>query len=102
LVGAIFTDKAYDNIEDVELGLDFAEGFERVYPLDYRKSLTFLSKYCPTTPAQEKAVKDGVDLLNAGESFSVISARFSRLLGKRPTTTAADFSEFDVPRTPKR
>ena len=41
-IGAIFTEKSYNNIEDVEMGLSFAEGFEQMYPADYMESLTLL------------------------------------------------------------
>jgi superfamily II DNA helicase RecQ len=37
--GALFTDRMYFTLEDVELGLSFTEQFDKLYPIDYLQSL---------------------------------------------------------------
>ena len=42
IIGAIFSNKSYANIQDVEMGLGFVEGFDKLYPSDYSQSLFIL------------------------------------------------------------
>jgi hypothetical protein len=35
IIGTILTEKPYTTIQQVEMGLNFAEGFEQMYPADY-------------------------------------------------------------------
>ena len=44
IVGALFTDKTYFSLEDVELGLAHAEQFDKLYPADYLQSLQHLEQ----------------------------------------------------------
>ena len=60
LVGAIITNRPYKTIEQVELGLGFAEGFERMYPIDYRASLNDLSACVASTDPQLKVLNEAV------------------------------------------
>jgi hypothetical protein len=56
-IGAIFTEKPYTTIQQVELGLSHAEGFDKLYPVDYLESLSLLQLCHPTTEPQLKILK---------------------------------------------
>ena len=42
IVGAVFTEKAYSNIGQLQAGLQHQEQFDKLYPVDYVESLKFL------------------------------------------------------------
>lgn len=57
IVGALFTDRTYFTLEDVELGLTHAEQFDKLYPADYLQSLHHMEKLpAPTTEPQLKVL----------------------------------------------
>jgi hypothetical protein len=81
------------------MGLNFAEGFEQMFPADYLQSLQHLEKLQATTKAQLKALEAAVAALNAGKSFCAILAILSKTAFKSVAPVKQQH-QFKVP-TPK-
>lgn len=74
VVGAVFTEKPYQSIQQLELGLEHMEQFDKLYPADYIQSLKLLEKLpAPTTESQNKAILDAISSLNEGGGLTEIS-----------------------------
>jgi hypothetical protein len=77
IIGALFTNKPYTTIQQVELGLSFQEQFDKLYPSDYLTSLNYLQKCSPTTEPQLKILDEAVSMLNEGDTSGNIGAKLS-------------------------
>jgi len=80
IVGALFTERGYFSLDDIELGLAHEEQFDKLYPADYLKSLQLLEKLpAPTTDPQLKTMENAVEALNQGKSFEQICSVLAKL-----------------------
>ena len=91
IVGAIFTEKPYTTIQQVEIGLSHAEGFDKMYSADYMESLNLLQA-CSTSnqSAPISTFATAVAMLNQGKSTEAIHtklatvSRFKAIIGEAP------------------
>lgn len=80
VLGAIFTEKQYTTLQQIEKGLDFADRFNQLYTPDYALAHSFLmacSQSNDSSPIPTFAA--AVEQLNAGETASAIYATLSKV-----------------------
>ena len=102
VLGAIFTEKSYATLADIEQGLDFADRFNKLYTPDYAVAHSFLiacAESNATIPV--KSFETAAEMLNDGRSAAAIHSvlfkvsRFKALLPAAPPKP-----EFAMPTAP--
>lgn len=78
IIGTIYTDMNYTTIDQIKQALSFADRFDKLYPLDYTTSLSFITACISNYLAQEKIFADAVSLLNGGANANEVKAALSK------------------------
>ena len=111
MIGAIFTEKQYTTLPQIEKGLDFADRFNTIYTPDYSVAHSFLVACAESNAtAPIKSFETAVEMLNEGQSAAVIHAvlfkvlRFKALLPKNvpKALPLPPKPEFAMPAPPKQ